>query len=83
MLIPAVQQSDSDTPHIYILFHYGIAAAAAKSLQTRLKWLSSSRSSMLLVSGIVFIAFVQSYHSSIEGLGPQGLISRKVYGLDE
>ena len=34
MLIPAVQQSDSDTPHIYILFHDGIAAAAAKLLQS-------------------------------------------------
>lgn len=38
---------------------------------------------MLLVPGIVIIAFVQSYHSSIDGLGPQGLISRKVYGLYE
>lgn len=39
--------------------------------------------SMLLVPGIVYIAFVQSYHSSIGGLGPQGLILRKVCGLDE
>ena len=38
--------------------------------------------SMLLVPGIVYIAFVQSY-SSIGGLGPQGLILRKVCGLDE